>query len=144
MVISSWDNFSILSSYAFTAGTIGEFSIKCNKPHWDAIGIMSPTDIVMKEDEYYSNSNALFYFIDFDGFLYKRDSYGGEGEIIDEIARDIVDDDIITVKVDCVKWTVAFMINNQVIGEIIDITQNENYHPFVGFYEDDAEYELLA
>ena len=144
MDISSWDNFSILSSYAFTAGIIGQFSIKCNKPQWDSIGIMSNTDIVMKENIYHSDGNALVYYIHLDGFLYKRDSYDGEGEIVEEITEDIVANDVITVKVNCVEWKVAFMINDQVIGKIIDITPNENYHPFVGFFVDDAEYELLV
>ena len=141
---SKFASFSILSSNSFSSGDIGEFSIKCNKPSQDSIGIMSNTSIITMDDCYHAEADAQFYYYYLYGNLYETDKdNGGYKGIFDRDVESAEANDVVTVKVNCVDWTLRFMLNNKLMGKPIKIKPEEKYHPFVGIYEVDGEYELL-
>ena len=135
-------HFSVLSSYAFLAGTVGEFRIKCIKSQNESIGIMSNTEIIKEKHIYHSRHDAICFFYHVGGYLHETD-----GKMIANHLPKTKANDIITVKVDCVKWNIVFMLNDEVLGgdaAVIDIEPNQDYYPFVGFYLGDCKYELLV
>ena len=133
--------FSALSSHAFKSGDIGEFKIRCNRPKGDSIGIISSTKITEEIDTYHAvlDGQKIYYYHG-DGWLYKT----GGIQINDQNnVTKFKENDIITVKVDCVKWHVTFWKNDEMVGGIIQIAQNEVYYPLVGTCENNVEYELI-
>ena len=147
-VAPSDDNyFSVLSSTTFTAGDIGEFKIKCIKPGGDSIGITSNTDIILDKYTSQYHADCMFtkpvYYYRGGGYLNKAEGEGIRGQT--NVSK-FHANDIITVKVDCVKWKVSFMNNDEVQGgdaSSIDIEPNEIYHPFIGLMQGNVEYELV-
>ncbi len=138
-ISASW--FRVLSSHAFTAGDIGEFKIKCTKPGYDAIGIRSNTDIIKEANKYHSALDGSMYYYHGDGHLYITKGYQPEDQTnVTKFALN----DIITIKVDCVKWNVIFMKNDEMVGDITKIKSNQDYYPFVGFSYGVTEYQLIC
>ncbi len=135
----SW--FSIVSSNAFTVGDIGEFKIKCNKPGFDSIGIMSNTDIIKEKNRYHIRVKSYIYYYHGNGNLYET---GGAHMDNQTNVTGFEKDDIITVKVDCIAWTVIFLKNGEMVGTVKEIEPNNTYYPFIGTNSDDVEYELIV
>ena len=126
-------------------GDIEEFSIKCHAIAEDLIGIMSNTSIIEESYEHYAYADAQFYYYHLDGELYQTDKVGGGCEIIfnnDEI-ESVYCDDIVTVRINCIEWTLTFLLNDEIMGGIINIKPNETYYPFIGLDWCEGEYELL-
>ena len=143
-----YESFSILSSNAFSSGDIHEFSIKCNKSMQDSIGIMSNTKITAEDDCYHASAKAQFYYYYLYGGMWetKKNLLGNSGcqrIFEDEEIKHVQENDIVTVEVNCVEWTLKFMLNDELMGGIINIEPQAKYHPFIGLYQCDAEYELL-
>ncbi len=131
--------FSAISSFAFTSGEIGEFKIKCKKPGNDSIGIMSNTDIIKKKNEYHASIDGYIYYYQGGGHL-----YGAHGLRVKDQSNveEFKENDVITVRVDCIKWKVTFMNNDDMVGVITRIEPNMSYYPFIGTKSDNVEYEL--
>ena len=114
--------FSILSSNAFKQGDIGEFKIKCINPDRDSIGITSNKGIILDEclNKYHTYSRFVggvrgrkpLYYYRVDGSFNET----GGATVISQRPPGCIAGDIVTVKVDCVKWTVSFLKNNKVMG----------------------------
>ncbi len=133
--------FSALSSRTFSAGDIGEFRIKCNKPKGDSIGIISNTKVTKETDIYHACvEDTIIYYYHGDGVLYE---VGGVMINDQNNVTGWKKNDIITVKVDCVKWTVTFMRNDEMVGGVTKIKENDVYYPLIGTCNDDVEYELI-
>ena len=72
-------DLSILSSCAFVAGTVDEFRIKCNKPIYDSIGIISDAKIVKKVNKYHSRMMHFVFSIMLEDSYIK--TYGSHGRL---------------------------------------------------------------
>ena len=128
------------SSFYFNSG-VNEFKIKCINPHFDTIGIISDTtDCAKNQWITQINSGIAYYYYNYIG-IEKTPS----GRTIHRTSTKWKNDDIITVRIDCEKWIVAFYLNDEQIGRDLKIKPNSSYHPVLGTNTDkDAEYGIVG
>ena len=144
LIKSNMDNemFSVLSSNVFKPGDIGLFKVKCIKPGGDAIGIISNTDIINKINGHhaYLGVGTFTYYYHGRGKLYLWKGKKMKNQV--NVTR-WNENDIITVKVDCMKWNIIFMKNNAMVGGITEIKPQSTYYPLIGTSDGNVEYQLL-
>ena len=130
-----------LSNVGWTSG-IHEFRIRAIKPGKDAIGITSSKDEIMawvwiKQSRNYthyyygggsisSSTNALnkYNAINADEWIWKKD-------------------DILTVKVDLIENKLSFYMNDNLMGDAVDIEANCTWYPIICVQENNTEYQLI-
>ena len=140
------DYFSVLSSHTFAKGEVGEFKIKCIRPGGDSIGITSNKDIILDKNvgKYHTIQDKPVYYYRGPGHF---NGTGGQPIRGQKNVSKWKANDIITVKVDCVEWTVSFLHNDVIQGgdaALIDIEPNKVYYPFIGFIRNKGTtYKLL-
>ena len=132
VIQNSSHRISILSSFTFEEGNIGEFEIKCIEPgQRDSIGITSYKDII--------NTNQP----------HLMDLYRGNGDFIHTdnysvpLGVAFSRNDFITVKVDCIEWKIIF-IHNDTKFDQMDIEPYKIYYPYIRLsWNKWTEYELV-
>ena len=142
--LHDWVYVTICSSLSFNH-SFNEFSIKCIRPRYDAIGILS--DISICNDSKYENlwcqkgpGNMYYYYGGgaISSGLKTKDKPSKQKKLPNWVRGDIV-----TVKIDRNEWTVRFLKNGKLIGRKVNIVPNIDYYPFVGTQYHDTDYQLI-
>mmetsp|Transcript_33749 Transcript_33749/g.54001 ORF Transcript_33749/g.54001 Transcript_33749/m.54001 type:complete len:210 (-) Transcript_33749:8-637(-) len=134
--------FSICSSTKFEVG-INQFTVKCVKnPRDNSIGIMSNTSICDKEDAHHFYAEANAYYLHGCGSIFCSSKTANAKTYTHDLSRRCQKNDMVTIIVNCDRWTVQFIVNKQPLGTPIDIVPGA-YHAFIGTVDHDTEFELV-
>ena len=134
---SKWVYFNVGSSFKMDHGQ-HSFSIKCIKPNsLDAVGITSDLNSICNEHHIWYGKGK--------GYSY---TYKGGGAIsgLSPMVRSIKQwkkNDVLTVKIDCEFWNIAFYKNGRLMGKAVHIQPNLAYHAFLGTTVNDTEYLVM-
>ena len=139
-----FDTFTVGCSYGFNKG-ITEIRIQC--VHGDAgdepIGIGTSLQKCYNKESWFFDCGLENVYGMYSGNLLVK---GGTGTIADKCQyelREWLKNDTLTVRIDCHQRKVSFFINDELMGNAIDIQPNRTYYLTMSFQTEDVEYRFV-
>ena len=130
-----------LSNVGWTSG-IHEFRIRAIKPGKDAIGITSSKDEIMAWVWIKQSRNYTHYY-------YGGGSISSSTNALNKYNANNADEwiwkknDVLTVKVDLINNQLTFYMNDNLMGDAVDIEPNCTWYPIICVQENNTEYQLI-
>lgn len=140
------DGYTIGSSWGISNG-ITEIKLKVIEPgESDAIGITSNIDDCKQPIwiNLQTGYNYTWYFDTLYELKPKREKTASEASLSEKLGCQWKSGDIVLLKIDCNKWEVAFLLNDERMGSL-PIKQDLEYHLMIGsqVYAENSKYQII-